>query len=54
LAFEPKGRPAQPTSKSAISENAKGRAMIISLTALYIAGTVTLIIAGFVAAAVQD
>jgi hypothetical protein len=31
-----------------------GRQMIISLTAIYLAGTVALIMAGFVAAAVQD
>jgi hypothetical protein len=34
--------------------SAKGRQMIISLTAIYVAGTVALIMAGFVAAAVQD
>ena len=32
----------------------KGCLMVISLTAIYIAGTVALIMAGFVAAAVQD
>jgi hypothetical protein len=32
----------------------KGRPMLISLTAIYVAGTVALIMAGFVAAAVQD
>jgi hypothetical protein len=32
----------------------KGRRMTISLTLIYLAGTVALIMAGFVAAAVQD
>jgi hypothetical protein len=39
--------------KAAI-QSAKGRLMLISLTAIYVAGTVALIMAGFVAAAVQD
>jgi hypothetical protein len=32
----------------------QGRIMIISLTVIFVAGTVTLMIAGFLAAAVQD
>jgi hypothetical protein len=32
----------------------RGRPMLISLTAIYVAGTVALIMAGIMAAAVQD
>jgi hypothetical protein len=32
----------------------KGRPMIMSLTAIYIVGTLTLLIAGFIAIAVED
>jgi hypothetical protein len=48
------GRSRDQRARPRVHAGQKGRQMIISLTAIYLAGTVALIMAGFVAAAVQD